>query len=661
MRSKKRTGDRVHALPHAGVALLGILLISSSAVAAGPTHPLDPLTGQEIEAAVAILAAAGKSGPATRYPILRLQEPSKKVLQAWRPGQPFRREAFVMIFEGAKTFEARVDLDKRRLIAFQEIPGVQPPILMEEYMLAHGVAVSDPGFQAALAKRNITDLDSLICMPLSAGYDGVPEEEGRRLLRVACLQAADTSNAWSRPIENLTAVVDLNNKVVVRVVDSGVVPMATTLAEFPPAVTRAPPNPLDVVQPSGPDARIEGNQVTWDRWSFHVRVEQREGVILSRVAYDESGTRRSVVHRAALGEIFVPYADVTSNWYFRTYMDEGEYGFGKSVQSLTPSIDCPANAQFIDVVLPDDFGTPYQVPRGLCVFERTPHMAVRHFDIFTGQTLSLPGRELVVRFVTVVGNYDYMMDWVFAQDGSIELKVGAGGVIAVKGVSSDTAQGAKAKAETIYGPLVDHKLAGVMHQHFFNVRLDMDVDGTQNSVVELNRKLVPANIGLRRSGWTYEENLFEREHEAFSHGGHHHHSQLLVVNTSRKNKLGYPTGYQVETHGNEQVLMTSQDSALQRAAFVGRELWVTPYSPKEMYSAGDYPNQSKPGDGLPSWTAGNRSIKNKDVVLWVNVGLGHVPRSEDWPVMPTEWFGSVKLSPFMFFDRNPAIDLSPAR
>lgn len=643
----------------AAVRAVALALLLAAPLAQAASHPMDPLSGKEIQAAVAILQMEGHATAATRYPILSLHEPSKEDLEKWSKGETLRREAFAMLFQNGKTYEARLDLTRGKVKSFKEIPGVQPPILAEEYGLAHGVVISDPQFQVALALRNITDLNSLICMPLSAGYDGKADEEGRRLLRVTCLQAADTSNAWSRPIENLTAVVDLNAQTVVRVVDSGPVTMATVQAEFPPAQTRPAPKPLEVVQAAGSDAKIQGNLITWDRWSFHVRVEQREGVVLTRAMYADGAEQRPVVHRAAIGEILVPYADVTSNWYFRTYMDAGEYGFGKSVQSLVPNIDCPANAQFIDVVLADDMGNPFQVPNGLCVYERTPHMAVRHFDIFTGQLMSLPGRELVVRFATVVGNYDYFMDWVIRQDGSMELSLGAGGVIAVKGVESDTISSPSAAMDTVYGRLVDHKLAGTMHQHFFNIRLDMDVDGTMNKVVELHRKRVPANIAKRKSAWIVEETVLQRESDGMRSGDHH--TQYVVASSSRKNKLGYPTGYAVEVHGNEEVLLSPEDSAYQRAAFVAHDMWVTPFRADELYSAGDYPNQSLPGQGLPAWTAANRDISDEDVVLWVNVGLGHVPRSEDWPVMPTEWFGSVKLSPFMFFDRNPAIDLSPAR
>jgi primary-amine oxidase len=38
------------------------------------------------------------------------------------------------------------------------------------------------------------------------------------------------------------------------------------------------------------------------------------------------------------------------------------------------------------------------------------------------------------------------------------------------------------------------------------------------------------------------------------------------------------------------------------------------------------------------------------------MGFHHLPRPEDWPVLPTIW-QSVSLVPYGFFDRNPAVDV----
>ena len=98
-----------------------------------------------------------------------------------------------------------------------------------------------------------------------------------------------------------------------------------------------------------------------------------------RKATVDHGRERPVVHRANLSEIFVPYADPTSNWYYRTFMDEGEYGFGKSTSPLVPNRDCPPNAVFRNVVIPGDDGVPITIPNGIkpfMFFDRNPGLEI---------------------------------------------------------------------------------------------------------------------------------------------------------------------------------------------------------------------------------------------------------------------------------------------
>jgi primary-amine oxidase len=96
-----------------------------------------------------------------------------------------------------------------------------------------------------------------------------------------------------------------------------------------------------------------------------------------------------------------------------------------------------------------------------------------------------------------------------------------------------------------------------------------------------------------------------------------------------------------------------------RAAFAHHNLWVTPYSPHERRAAGEYPNQHSGGDGLPSWTSADRPLVNTDLVVWYSFGMTHFVRPEDWPVTPVEYCGFL-LTPFGFFDRNPALDVPPS-
>jgi primary-amine oxidase len=106
------------------------------------------------------------------------------------------------------------------------------------------------------------------------------------------------------------------------------------------------------------------------------------------------------------------------------------------------------------------------------------------------------------------------------------------------------------------------------------------------------------------------------------------------------------------------LLATPDSSVGQRAGFARHNLWVTPYSPDQRRAAGDYPNQHSGGDGLLGWTEADRSLVGTELVAWHTFGVTHVPRPEDWPVMPVEYCG-FHLFPVGFFDRNPSLDVPP--
>ncbi|HUE82848.1 MAG TPA: hypothetical protein VMM84_12115, partial [Pyrinomonadaceae bacterium] len=97
-------------------------------------------------------------------------------------------------------------------------------------------------------------------------------------------------------------------------------------------------------------------------------------------------------------------------------------------------------------------------------------------------------------------------------------------------------------------------------------------------------------------------------------------------------------------------------SLRRRAGFINAHLWVTRYEPTESNAAGRYPYQSKGGEGLTKWTSANRSLEDQDIVLWYTMGVTHIPRPEEWPVMPVHRAG-FKLVPSGFFIRNPALDV----
>jgi primary-amine oxidase len=129
-----------------------------------------------------------------------------------------------------------------------------------------------------------------------------------------------------------------------------------------------------------------------------------------------------------------------------------------------------------------------------------------------------------------------------------------------------------------------------------------------------------------------------------------------VASTQGRNGLGQPTAYKLQPGDNVLPLQQEDSQAYRRAGFAFKHLWVTAYDPGQRYAAGDYPNQSPGGDGLPHYARADRPLVDADVVLWYTFGSHHVVRPEDWPVMPVSYAG-FHLKPVGFFDGNPALDL----
>jgi primary-amine oxidase len=326
---------------------------------------------------------------------------------------------------------------------------------------------------------------------------------------------------------------------------------------------------------------------------------------------------------------------------------------------MMANVDCPPHTHFIDATFADTQGHPLQLNRMIGVFEReSGDPSWRHFK---GPEEAGPDgrvkRDLVVRCAAVLANYDYILDWVFQQDGSIVVRVGATGMVAVKQVAEKTVHEAINGNPDAYGRMVDERVVGVHHDHYFNFRLDMDVDGTNNSLsIDKLRTQRLSDDHPRRSIWTLQSHVAEKESEAKMNINLEKPAMWRFTSSKRENKVGHPTSYRIKPGMTGATLLSEDDYPRKRAGFINHHLWVTPYSPDELYAAGEFPTLSTPGMGLPAWTKNNRSIANTDIVAWYTVGMHHVVRAEDWPVMPVAWH-SFEIRPFDFFDKNPALDL----
>ncbi|WP_295461379.1 primary-amine oxidase [uncultured Pseudomonas sp.] len=630
-------------------------------------HPLNPLTANEIDSVVKAIKASPHYQDDLRFARIALREPPKD--QVWNfvlHGQPVSvdRQANVSMLEGKHVIEAVVDLKTQQVTSWTPIEGAHGMVLLDDFATVQQVIENSPEYAQALAKRGITDIKNVVATPLTVGYfdnkDGLTQD--KRLLKVVSYLNTGDNNYWAHPIENLVAVVDLEQKKIVKIEDQGVIPVPMKPNSYDVAGTGKPLKPMHIIEPEGKNYTITGNSIRWGNWDFHVRLDQRVGPIFSTVTYNDHGKKRQILYEGSLGGMIVPYGDPDVGWYFKAYLDSGEYGMGTLTSPLARGKDAPDNAVMLENTLPDFTGTPVKIPNSIAVFERYAGPEYKHQEMGK-PNVSTERRELVVRWVSTVGNYDYIFDWVFQPNGTFGIDAGATGIEAVKGVRSKTVHDATAKNDTRYGTLIDHNIVGTTHQHIYNFRLDLDVDGEKNTLTEVDPIVAPNTAGgPRTSTMQTETRLVDTEQQAAQKFDPA--TVRLLINPNKENRMGYPVGYQLipyagGTHPIAKGANFAKDEWLyHRLSFMDKQIWVTRYKPDEFYPEGTYPNRSNSDTGLGAFTKDNESIKDTDDVVWLTTGTTHVARAEEWPIMPTEWV-HVLLKPWNFFDQTPSLGFAP--
>jgi primary-amine oxidase len=631
------------------------------------THPLKPLSVQEIEAASAITQAGAALKPSARFVYVTLYEPAKPEVFAYEAGGPIpERLVQVVVRENAEraTYEGIVSLDAGELRSWRCVPGVQPSVMLEEFLAAEDLVRADPRWQAAMVKRGVTDFSLGMIDPWSSPNvgSGLGPEDGRFVRPLTWVRSGPGDNGYARPVEGLVVLVDLDTMTVVEVEDHGVVPLPEAPANYSPEAITDPANipsfaagprtdvrPLDVVQSDGPSFMIDDYHLRWQKWDLRIGFTAREGLVLHQVSYEEDGRLRSIIYRASLSEMFVPYGDPAPTQYRKLVLDEGEYGIGLLTNSLEYGCDCLGEITYLDGVVNDNDGHAMVMPNAICLHEEDCGIAWKHTDFRTGYVEVRRMRRMVISSIVTVGNYEYAYYWYLYQDGTIEYEIKLTGVISNGALPLGATPG--------HGTVVAPGVYGPHHQHFFNVRLDMAVDGPANRIYEMTPQALPEGPGNPvGNAWRVDETLVASEADGARSADPLAGRYWKIVNDGVQNSLGQPVGYKLIPEHSISAFCHPGSAVAKRAGFITKQLWCTAYDRDEMFATGAYPNQAVGGeDGLPAYIQSGRSLVDTDVVVWYTFGTNHVVRPEDWPVMPVHPIG-FKLIPSGFFVGNPALD-----
>lgn len=609
-----------------------------------------------------ILAAAGLVSENTRFAYLGLLDPPRgeAVHSAGHDGAGRRFRAFLHDVSGAAPKDVTVSLTRGTVDSVVELDTSatgELPVLEEEFEVVEQILAADERWLKALADRNL-DVAKVRVAPLSAGVFEYPEEKGRRILRgLAFVQDFPEDSPWAHPVDGLVAYVDVVNKTVDQVLDFGAVPVPGEHGNYTdPELTgamRETQKPISITQPEGPSFTVTGgNHVQWEKWSLDVGFDVREGVVLHNIGFADAGRTRSIINRASIAEMVVPYGDPAPVRSWQNYFDTGEYLVGQYANSLELGCDCLGDITYISPVVSDGFGNPREIRNGICMHEEDFSILAKHSDLWTGIDYTRRNRRLVISFFTTIGNYDYGFYWYLYLDGTIEFEAKATGVVFTSAYPGKDYPYASELAPGLGAPY---------HQHLFSARLDVALDGFGNRVEEEDAVRVPMGEGNERgNAFSRRRTLLARESDGVREADMRAGRTWVISNPESLNRLGEPVAYKLHPQGQPTLLADRESSIARRAGFATKDLWVTRYAEDERYPTGDFVNQSPGGAGLPAYSAQDRDIDGQDIVLWHTFGLTHYPRVEDWPIMPVDSVG-FKLRPEGFFDRSPVLDVPPSR
>ena len=631
----------------------GFVLLCATARA--QSYPLDPLTPAEITKAVAILKTDGHLLTIPYFNVINLKEPPKKEVLAWRPGAPFRREAFLSFYDFAKTgmTEALVDLNIGKLISIKNIPnvigmGLEADSITAEYIVRH-----DSNGISTLKKRGL-DIDGVVHRSIFPGDLGLAPIGHREQIVIPHLKGNDFD------LEGLLAYIDYHTGKVIKIVDEpGRFIGKTDIGYFKEDSvkdTHKGPKPIHITQPDGRSLTIDGQAVSWQNWRLRFGIDNREGLIIYNVRIVDSGRERPVLYKGSMPEMVVPYGAPGLLQAAYNFFDAGEYRLGQAIaRPMTPASDAPENAVYLPATLHKESGEPYILENAVAIFEEYGGTLWRH------GTVSRRATNLVIKYYTQIENYDYGFSWRFKEDGTIDVDIELTGIVEVQGVHRTSAMDKPNPNDHSYeglpfGTLVKPHVEAINHQHFFVFRLDMDVDGVDgNGVMEMNARSVPSGAANPYgNAFVVEHTHFMTEQEAQRSVNMESSRCWHIMNNSVHNALGQHTGYMLMPGGQAAPFAQPGTVLRKKAGFLDHQFWVTQYQDEEEYPAGNYPASNKVYDGIKQWTSKNRAIGNNDVVCWYVAGITHIVRPEEWPVMPCHHLG-FSLMPFGFFAENPTL------
>jgi primary-amine oxidase len=636
-------------------------------------HPFDPLSPDEIAQAIATVK---KHHGECSFNVVTLLEPRKAEMLKWLASpadealRPARAADVVVVFKGSKAYDGHVRLGESPSITKWEVlDGVQPILTLEELQIVEEICRKDPSVieQCRISGVPESDMHKIYCDPWTIGYD---HRHGsvQRLQQALMYYRPDVDTCqYQYPLDfcpiydsEKQAVVDIDIPEVRRPLSK-----AKPIDYIPRHVEqnggyRTDIKPLNIVQPEGVSFEMDGRELSWQNWKFHIGFNYREGIVLHNITYNDKGTRRPIFYRLSLAEMVVPYGNPIHPHQRKHAFDLGEYGAGYLTNSLSLGCDCKGSIHYLDADFPTLYGGVRSVKNAVCIHEEDAGILFKHLDFRDDSFTVTRARRLIVQQIFTPANYEYAAQWIFHQDGTIQFEVKLTGILNTYTLNPD-------EDPSPWGTCVYPGVNAHNHQHLFCLRIDPMVDGPNNSVNVVDAVASDAAVGsdenpFGNAFYAKKTRLATAGQAMTDYDGATSRTWEIVNDSSIHPYSKKPASYKLVSREVPGLLPKEGSLVWKRAAFARHAIHVTKYQDDQNWPAGRHVPQSsgEPSLGITEWIGdGTESVDDTDIVVWHTFGVVHIPSPEDFPVMPAEPI-TLLLRPRNFFRNNPVLDVPPS-
>ncbi|KAK7752625.1 peroxisomal copper amine oxidase [Diatrype stigma] len=634
-------------------------------------HPFDPLDFEEIRLAIGIVKKAHGD---VFFNVVSLHEPRKAEMTAWLESpetapRPARIADVVVIAPEGKVYDGLVDLAGGKITKWELLDGLQPIITMEELQSVEHVCRTDPKVieQCEISGVPKEDMHKVYCDPWTIGYDERHGSKVRLQQALMYYRPHPDDCQYQYPLD----FCPIFDSVKQEIIDIDIPKVRRPLNKVQPinyhpaAVEKAGGfrkdlKPINITQPEGVSFKMAGREIEWQNWKFHIGFNYREGIVLNNITYNEKGTVRPIFYRLSLAEMVVPYGNPEHPHQRKHAFDLGEYGAGYMTNSLALGCDCKGSIHYLDAEFPTRSGEIRTIKNAICIHEEDSGILFKHTDFRDESVIVTRARKLIIQQIFTAANYEYAIQWIFHQDGTIQPEIKLTGILNT--YTMNPGEDTKGWGTQVYPGVNAHN-----HQHLFCLRIDPNIDGPKNTVFVADAVRSDAPVG---SAENFYGNAFYGKRTKLATTGEsatdYDGFTSRTWEMANTNKLhpysGKPVSYKLVSREVPPLLPKEGSLVWKRAGFARHAVHVTKYSDDQLWPAGRHVPQTsgEPSMGLPQWMGdGTESIDNADVVLWHTFGVTHIPAPEDFPVMPVEPI-TLLLRPRNFFTNNPVLDVPPS-